>query len=128
MLSTNPLVKKAVASLWDASCRVYVYRKKTDADTHISVMEEEELAGGPFPCRLDVETMPAAQDGAGPDTVTQEITLLISPDVNIPPGAKIVYTPPSWDGRGEEIYTNAGVAAIYPLHQEIRLVRKEDHP
>ena len=128
MLSTNPLVKRAVASLWDASCRVYVYRKKTDADTHISVMEEEELAGGPFPCRLDVETMPAAQDGAGPDTVTQEITLLISPDVNIPPGAKIVYTPPSWDGRVEEIYTNAGVAAVYPLHQEIRLVRKEDHP
>lgn len=28
MFSPNPLVKKAVASLWDASCRVYVYRKK----------------------------------------------------------------------------------------------------
>lgn len=127
MFSPNPLVKKAVASLWDASCRVYVYRKKTDPETHVSVMEEEEMAGGPFPCLIDVETMPAAENSEGPDTVVQEITLFISPDVNIPAGAKIVYTPPAWNGRGGEVYVNAGVSAVYPLHQEIRLVRKEDH-
>ena len=128
MFSADQMVKAAVESLWDASCRIYVYRKKTDPETHVSLMEEEELAGGPFPCRLDVDAAPAAQDESGPDTVSQTITLLLSAEVNLPPGAKIVYKPPDWTGRGEEVYTNAGVAAVYPLHQEVRLTRKEDHP
>lgn len=127
MFSPNPLVKKAAASLWDASCRIFVYRKKKDEDKNVSYMEEEELAGGPFPCRIDIDSAPAAEDSSGPDSVSQEITLILSAEVNIPPGAKILYKPPAWSGRDDEVYINAGVAEVYPLHQEIRIVRKENH-
>ena len=127
MFPENQMVREAVASLWDATCRIFVYRKKKDEDKNVSYMEEEELAGGPFPCRIDIDSAPAAEDSSGPDSVSQEITLILSAEVNIPPGAKILYKPPAWSGRDDEVYINAGVPAVYPLHQEIRLVRKEDH-
>lgn len=127
MFPENQMVREAVASLWDATCRIFVYRKKKDEDKNVSYMEEEELAGGPFPCRIDIDSAPAAEDSSGPDSVSQEITLILSAEVNIPPGAKILYKPPAWSGRDDEVYINAGVSAVYPLHQEIRLVRKEDH-
>jgi hypothetical protein len=121
------MVREAVASMWDATCRIFIYRKKKDEDKNVSYMEEEELAGGPFPCRIDIDSAPAAEDSSGPDSVSQEITLILSAEVNIPPGAKILYKPPAWSGRDDEVYINAGVSAVYPLHQEIRLVRKENH-
>lgn len=127
MFPENQMVREAVASMWDATCRIFVYRKKKDEDKIVSYMEEEELAGGPFPCRIDIDSAPAAEDSSGPDSVSQEITLILSAEVNIPPGAKILYKPPAWSGRDDEVYINAGVSAVYPLHQEIRLVRKEDH-
>lgn len=127
MFPENQMVREAVASMWDATCRIFVYRKKKDEDKNVSYMEEEELAGGPFPCRIDIDSAPAAEDSSGPDSVSQEITLILSAEVNIPPGAKILYKPPAWSSRDDEVYINAGVSAVYPLHQEIRLVRKEDH-
>lgn len=127
MFPENQMVREAVASLWDATCRIFVYRKKKDEDKNVSYMEEEELAGGPFPCRIDIDSAPAAEDSSGPDSVSQEITLILSAEVNIPPGAKILYKPPAWSGRDDEVYINAGVAEVYPLHQEIRIVRKENH-
>ena len=127
MFPENQMVRDAVESLWDATCRIFVYRKKKDEDKNVSYMEEEELAGGPFPCRIDIDSAPAAEDSSGPDSVSQEITLILSAEVNIPPGAKILYKPPAWSGRDDEVYINAGVAEVYPLHQEIRIVRKENH-
>lgn len=127
MFPENQMVREAVASMWDATCRIFVYRKKKDEDKNVSYMEEEELAGGPFPCRIDIDSAPAAEDSSGPDSVSQEITLILSAEVNIPPGAKILYKPPAWSGRDDEVYINAGVAEVYPLHQEIRIVRKENH-
>nr|DAT22562.1 MAG TPA: hypothetical protein [Caudoviricetes sp.] len=127
MFPENQMVREAVASMWDATCRIFIYRKKKDEDKNVSYMEEEELAGGPFPCRIDIDSAPAAEDSSGPDSVSQEITLILSAEVNIPPGAKILYKPPAWSGRDDEVYINAGVSAVYPLHQEIRLVRKENH-
>lgn len=127
MFPENQMVRDAVESLWDATCRIFVYRKRKDEDKNVSYMEEEELSGGPFPCRIDIDSAPAAEDSSGPDSVSQEITLILSAAVNIPPGAKILYSPPAWSGREDEVYINAGVSAVYPIHQEVRLVRKEDH-
>lgn len=128
MFQANPLVIAAVQSLWDCTARIYTYTKVTDPDTHETRMEETELPGGPYPCRIDIDTAPATSDSTGPDEITQGIMLLIGSEVQVPAGARIIITPPEWDGRKPAVYKNAGVAAVYPAHQEISLVLEEEHP
>lgn len=50
-------------------------------------------------------------------TVSQSVKLFISPDVVIKAGSKIIVTQ---HGRTTE-YSNSGVPAVYPTHQEIML-------
>lgn len=128
MFPQNPLVTAAVRSLWDMTARIFTYERVRDEDTGTSYMEETELEGGPFPCRIDVENAPEAEDAEGPDSVAQTITLLIGPEVSIPAGARILITPAAWDGRPEKAYKNAGIAAVYPAHQEIRLIPEDERP
>lgn len=50
-------------------------------------------------------------------TVSQSVKLFISPDIVIKAGSKIIVTQ---HGRTTE-YSNSGVPAVYPTHQEIML-------
>lgn len=68
------------------------------------------------PCKLSFETL-TSSNGDPVATVSQSVKLFISPDVVIKAGSKIIVTQ---HGRTTE-YSNSGVPAVYPTHQEIML-------
>lgn len=68
------------------------------------------------PCKLSFETL-TSSTGDPVATVSQSVKLFISPDVVIKAGSKIIVTQ---HGRTTE-YSNSGVPAVYPTHQEIML-------
>lgn len=75
----------------------------------VTVLEDQ-------PCKLSFETL-TSSTGDPVATVSQSVKLFISPDVVIKAGSKIIVTQ---HGRTTE-YSNSGVPAVYPTHQEIML-------
>lgn len=75
----------------------------------VTVLEDQ-------PCKLSFETL-TSSNGDPVATVSQSVKLFISPDVVIKAGSKIIVTQ---HGRTTE-YSNSGVPAVYPTHQEIML-------
>ena len=76
----------------------------------VTVLEDQ-------PCKLSFETL-TSSPGDPVATVSQSVKLFISPDVVIKAGSKIIVTQ---HGRTTE-YSNSGVPAVYPTHQEIMLI------
>ena len=107
--------RKALERLWKDRCSVFVKEKVTDPTTHLTDFEEMPLLQDQ-PCKLSFETLNST-DGDHVATVTQSVKLFISPDVVIKAGSKIIVTQ---HGRTTE-YSNSGVPAVYPTHQEIML-------
>ena len=113
MLSKNQVVRvrKAIETMYDSKCTVIVHEEyeRENGSTgfqDVTVLEDE-------PCHVQYSSVKAAEQGAVMATVSQEIRLFISPDVEIPAGSKIV--------ADSVNYTHSGVVAKYPTHQEIVL-------
>lgn len=113
MLSKNQVVKvrKAFETMYDSVCTVvankeYVKPNGSTGFEPVTVLEDE-------PCHLQYNSVNAAEQEAAVATVSQEIRLFISPDVEIPAGSKIIVN--SVD------YAHSGVVAEYATHQEIVL-------
>ena len=113
MLSQHQMVKvrKAFEKMYDSTCTVIVHEEyeKENGSTgfhDVTVLEDE-------PCKVQYSSVKAAVQDAAVATVSQEIRLFISPDVEIPTGSKIIVNSVN--------YTHSGVGAKYPTHQEIVL-------
>lgn len=118
------VVSKAIASLFDANCEIYVYQKTMDTETHETTMHKVNI--GKAACRVNVESAPAANaEGVAPAGVSQLITLIMEPDISVPEGACVDIT--FGDGTVRR-YIAAGVTAKYVYHQEIALELREEHP
>ena len=117
--------RKALEWLWRDSCSVYVQAGHTDPDTNVTGFQEVLLLED-LPCKLSFETSRhRANECADADenhaaALSQVVKLFLSPDVEIPPGCKIVV---KRFRQPEQIHTFArsGVAAVFSDHQEIPL-------
>lgn len=107
--------RKALERLWKDRCTVYHRVKVTDPKTKLTDFDEKPLLQDQ-PCKLSFETL-SSTDGDHVSKVAQSVKLFIYPDVVIKAGSKIIVTQ---DGRTTE-YSNSGVPAVYPTHQEIML-------
>ncbi len=117
MLSQNQMVKirKAKESMYIGVLSVVEYRKvknedKTTGFEEVIVLENE-------PCKLSFKNVTSTSDTQSFSVLAQSISLILSPDVIIRAGSKIIV---NQNGITQE-YKNSGEAAVYTTHQEIIL-------
>ncbi len=118
MLQTVKMVKmrKAVEALYDGVCTITEYQKikkenKSTAFSEVVVLTDQ-------PCRMSYKTVSPTSQTDTANTVTQTITVYMSPDVVVKPGSKLTITQ---HGVTSE-YKSSGKPAVYSSHQEIPLV------
>lgn len=108
--------RKTIEKLYDGECTVKVHGEYQDPVTKITKVGEHTLFEKQ-PCRLSYGSMPSTSDTEGPANIVQITKLFIAPELEIPAGSKIIVTQ---NGRTTE-FSNSGVPAVYPTHQEITL-------
>lgn len=121
-------VKRAIESLYDATCRISALKNVTDADSHRMSYKIAELYDKDFPCHVNVtnNNFPAVTNGGvAPGSLSQTITLFLPPDVQVPEGSFITVT--SREGLKTE-YEASGVPVVFAHHQEITLTLRKEHP
>jgi len=102
-------------------CSVIEYQDIKDPETKL-ISKREVAVLENQPCKLSFETNGSATNTDEAAAITQDIKLFISPEIEIAPGSKIVITR---EGR-EAAYSQSGVPAVYPTHQEIMLTIAEE--
>lgn len=108
-------VRAILEKMYKGTCDVIVHTKTTDPVTKkTSFIDEIVLTGEP--CRLSYASSPTTgEDNVA--SITQEITLFLSPDVRIQNGSKIIVTQ-----NGEtRVFKNTSEPKLYESHQEISL-------
>lgn len=115
-MGMGKLYKKAVESLYHGKCNIYEYQNVRDGRTKLAGSQPVMVLEGQ-PCRLSFGTPKAAGKPDPAAAVTQEVKLVVSPEVQVRPGSKITVTQ---DGITAD-YTCSGVPAVYLSHQEIML-------
>jgi hypothetical protein len=104
--------------MWKDRCSIFHQEKITDPDTHLTDFQEKPLLED-LPCKLSFETLTSnGEDHVA--AVTQITKLFLSPDVDIPPGCKIVVTRFNQTERKFE-FSKSGLAGVFTNHQEIYL-------
>ena len=98
------------------TCTVTEYQDCKDKKTKLTKKQEITVLED-IPCKLSFETVKNVE---GTETVTnavQNIKLFLDPNVTIFPGSKILVT----HENKTTAYSQSGVPAVYPSHQEIVL-------
>ena len=104
------MFRKACETMYDHVCTIYG-SKEVIKDNGVTEFEDTILYENQ-PCHIAQTAVPANSEGLS-NTVTNVITLFISPDLTIPNGSRIVC-------NGRE-YRNSGVPAMYNAFQKIQL-------
>jgi hypothetical protein len=109
--------RKAIERIYDWTCDIVEYKAVKDNITKITSNKEITVLEN-IPCRISFKNInnPASQDDKKA-TVFQDIKLIISPDVVIKEGSKIIAKK---DNIVRE-YCQSGIPANYYTHQEIPL-------
>ena len=117
MLSKNQMVKirKAKELMYVGLCSVIEYKKfknenKSTSFKEVLVLENE-------PCKLSFKNITSASETQNVSVITQSVSLILSPDVVIKSGSKIIVTQ---NGVTKD-YKSSGEPAVYSTHQEIIL-------
>ena len=122
MLPKIPLVRRAVERLYDGQATVEEARKEKNAK-NITALVWSAVARG-VPCRVSYKTVAPAGRSDTVDSIAQAITLFTVPDIDIKPGSRVTVTQ-----RGRTMrFSCSGIPVVYDSHQEIPLVRWEEHP
>jgi len=107
--------RRAIESLYEGACTVYVRQKSVDPDTgETTFAESAEILNEP--CRLSFSSITAASGGHVAQ-VSQSVKLFIRPGLTIPAGSKIVVT----QAGTTQGYKQSGEGARYVTHQEVPL-------
>lgn len=107
--------RKSLEKLWTDRCAVIIRKEVTDPETFITSFVETAMMKEQR-CRLSYKTLATASDGLAA-AVSQSVKLFLAPDVEIPPGSKIIVT---HEGCALE-FGRSGEPAVYSGHQEIPL-------
>lgn len=110
--------RKALARLWTDRCSVYLKAKATNPATHLTGFSEQLRAEG-VPCRLSFKSL-AASGGSPAAIVSQQTVLFLAPEVEVPPGCRIVVHR-GGNPEKELVFARSGLPGVYPDHQEIPL-------
>lgn len=107
--------RKAVESLYDGRCTITEYQKikkenKSTGFTEVVVLED-------VPCRMSFKSVNPTIQTETTGSITQGITVYLSPDILVKPGSKLTITQ---NGVTTE-YKNSGQSAVYSTHQEVSL-------
>ena len=122
MLSKIPLVRRAVERLYDGRATVEEASKEKNAK-NITALVWSAVAQD-VPCRVSYKTLAPAGRSDTVDSIAQAITLFTAPDIDIKPGSHVTVTQ-----RGRTMHFScSGIPAVYDSHQEIPLIRAEEHP
>lgn len=108
--------RAAVEVLYEDMCTIYEYRSVMDNNSKLTSKQEVPVIEKQ-PCKLSFESMETTVSTDSANEKSVSIKLFISPDIRIKPGSKIVIT----HGGIETAFSNSGVPALYPTHQEIDL-------
>lgn len=105
---------KALRTLWNGTCtayglvnRVNPVNKRTD-QAEVVLFEDA-------PCRLSFSSIAITGSADHAATAGQAVKLFIAPELDIPPGSKLMVTQNGTTGA----YAHSGVPAVYEGHQEI---------
>lgn len=117
MLSKNMLVKarEAIEKLYDHTCSVMVKQEYTKPNHSTGFKEVEIITDQP--CRISFSSISDTEENTGAAKVVQMVKLFIAPEIQIPPGSKIIVT----HDDIESLFSKSGEPATYPTHQEIML-------
>ena len=122
MLPKIPLVRRAIERLYDGRATVEEARKEKNAK-NITALVWSAVARD-VPCRVSYKTLAPAGRSDTVDSIAQAITLFTAPDIDIKPGSRVTVTQ-----RGRTMrFSCSGIPSVYDSHQEIPLVRWEEHP
>lgn len=117
MLSKNQVVaiRKIHEKNYGGICTIIEYQKTVQANKSTGFVEVVVLENQS--CKLSFKNLNNAKTGDVGTTVEQTITILISPDIVVKSGSKLIITQ---NGETKE-YKNSGEPARFPTHQEISL-------
>lgn len=108
--------RKAVESLYKGLCTVKVWQEVENPITHATTHKEVILLTDQK-CKLSYEKQTSTTPTGGPALIAQTTKLFIAPELDIPPGSKIIVTQHSKTAE----YARSGDSAVYMDHQEIML-------
>lgn len=116
------MVRSAVEWLYDGIATIEEARKrKNEKNVTVSVWA---VVAEEIPCRVSYKTLSAAEKSDTADGIAQAITLFTAPDIDVKPGSRITVRQ-----RGREMkFSSSGIPAVYDSHQEIPMMRREEHP
>lgn len=111
------MVKKALQTLWNDSCTVYVQAKTQNPNNKRTEFVETVLFENQ-PCKLSFESLNSASENGNVSTITQSAKLFLDNELSVPSGSKIVVK------RAENTFAfkKSGEPGIFTYHQEIPLV------
>lgn len=109
--------RKQLERLYEGVCTIYRYENIYDSTAHCTRANKSVLYENQ-PCRISYNRTDSAEQTDTVARVSQEITLFISSDINIPAGSIISAT--QEDSIVE--YETSGQMVKYPTHQEIGLI------
>lgn len=109
-------VEKAIRSLWKGKCTITVRSEKQNPiNKRMAFIEEKTVIEEP--CKLSFETTSVAGEKNQALSAMQKAKLFIAPDIEIPPGSKIMVTQKNHTFEFEK----SGIPAFYTYHQEVML-------
>lgn len=113
------IARKHIEKLYVDACNVYEYQKVRHDDGSTNV--EEVLVHENVPCKISHRGTGHTEDGLG-DSMFLVTELIISPDITIKAGSRIIVT----RNGVSTTYKNSGEPARYLNHQQIKLELEED--
>lgn len=111
------LHRKVIEIMYEDSLTVTEYVKAKNMKTKLMEYQEVTVLEGQ-PCKLSYEKIAQAVQGEAVADIEQVTKVFLAPEIEIKEGSKLVITTKA--GKTKE-FTQSGIPAIYPTHQEIML-------
>ncbi len=109
-------VRKAIESLYDATCTITEHQKVKKENKSTGFVESVVVENQP--CRISFKTINSTTSTeSGASALVSVVKLFIAPEINVKPGSKITVT----QNNVTTEYQNSGEPAFYSTHQEIIL-------
>lgn len=108
--------KAMIEMMYEDTCTIIEYQSTKDPITKITKKQEVTVFENQ-PCKLSFSSVKNANTSEIATTVTQVVKLILSNNVDIKAGSKIIVN----HNDKEFIYKNSGEANVFFTHQEISL-------
>lgn len=104
--------RAAIESTYTDRCTIEIREQYKDGNL---TKTREKVLGTDIPCRISFKSSGVNANSSETQEVNQLVELFISPDVDVPKGARVTV-----DRTGLQ-YSHAGIPALYKSHQQIML-------